>query len=278
MSPFSRSILNSSSIFLIIASLLFITTSPDAEARRYNKERTRSQAIEIIRTTSYEISELAGLDPIVSDSANAEILELLRNDSEIASDELEDDEDILGDEEMESDDFEELSIDIDQFKDQWLSYVGSGEDEDYTEVGINKKDLMASIMKWLGTPYRYGGTTTKAIDCSAFTQRVFLETSDVMIPRTAREQIHIGRDVPRDELQFGDLIFFNTTRRHYVSHVGIYLGDNLFAHAGSRYGVTVASLESTYYSKRLIGAKRLAGKDMVKFSILKEDSQQAYAE
>lgn len=277
MSPFRRSLLNSSSIFLII-SIVFLTTTFDADARRYNKERTRQKALKIIQSTSYEISELAGLEPMVSDSANSEILEHLKNDSEILSDEIEGEYCLSEEEDMSVETYREVTVDLDTFKDQWLSYVASGEDEEYMEVGIRKKEVMDVIMKWLGTPYRYGGTTNRAIDCSAFMQKIFLETSDIMIPRTAREQIHIGREVSIEELKFGDLIFFNTTRRHYVSHVGIYLGDNLFAHAGSRYGVSIASLESDYYSRRFIKAKRLHGNDMVKFSVMKEDKQQAFAE
>ena len=59
-----------------------------------------------------------------------------------------------------------------------------------------------------------------------------------------------------EELQFGDLVFFNTTGRS-PSHVGIYLEDDLFAHASVTYGVTISSLESTYYRKRLVGARRV---------------------
>jgi cell wall-associated NlpC family hydrolase len=72
--------------------------------------------------------------------------------------------------------------------------------------------------------------------------------------------------VNRKDLQFGDLIFFHTRRHAYVSHVGIYLGDNLFAHASSKYGVTVSSLESTYYNNRFIGAKRITARDLDKMS------------
>ncbi|MBK9248210.1 MAG: C40 family peptidase [Ignavibacteria bacterium] len=68
-------------------------------------------------------------------------------------------------------------------------------------------------------------------------------------------------------MQFGDVVFFHTRKRVYVSHVGIYLGDNLFAHASSRYGVTVSSLESDYYNKRLIGVKRLQQVDAARYAL-----------
>jgi len=89
----------------------------------------------------------------------------------------------------------------------------------------------------------------------------------VLLPRTAREQILVGRNVKRNELDFGDLVFFHTYSRKFASHVGIYLGDNLFAHASSVMGVTISSLNSTYYNNRYIGGRRLSSKDMVNYKI-----------
>ena len=65
------------------------------------------------------------------------------------------------------------------------------------------------------------------------------------------------RDSDRTELKFGDLVFFNTRRRVKPGHVGIYIGDNLFAHASSKLGVTISSLEHDYYNKRYMGARRI---------------------
>ena len=67
-------------------------------------------------------------------------------------------------------------------------------------------------------------------------------------------------------LQYGDLVFFHTRRGVYVGHVGIYLGDNLFAHASSRSGVTVSSLESDYYAARFLGGRRLMKDEMTQYS------------
>jgi cell wall-associated NlpC family hydrolase len=68
----------------------------------------------------------------------------------------------------------------------------------------------------------------------------------------------MGVEVERDSLQFGDLVFFNTTGRA-PSHVGIYIEDYLFAHASVSSGVTISSLESTYYKGRYVGARRIVG-------------------
>lgn len=118
-----------------------------------------------------------------------------------------------------------------------------------------REGLIKSVMGWLGTRYRFGGMGKNGIDCSAFTGAV-MRAIGVNLPRTARMQYGVGTSVSRDNLQYGDLIFFNT--RGGVSHVGIYLGSNLFTHSSSRYGVTVSELTASYYSSRYIGGRRVA--------------------
>lgn len=152
----------------------------------------------------------------------------------------------------------------------WLSYMRDleGNDEDSEESramiahNIYKKDVMNHIMGWIGTPYYYGGNGRSGIDCSAFTLAVFKGSGDITLPRTAAQQSTVGELVKNQDLRFGDLVFFNTRKAVYVSHVGLYLGDNLFAHASSRYGVTVSSLMSDYYRSRFLGAKRLRPEDV----------------
>jgi len=61
----------------------------------------------------------------------------------------------------------------------------------------------------------------------------------------------------RDSLQIGDLVFFNTSRRRFPGHVGIYLGENLFVHASRSLGVTISSLDEKYYNKRFVGSRRI---------------------
>jgi lipoprotein Spr len=157
-------------------------------------------------------------------------------------------------------------VDVDGFRSLWLQYVDDNGAE-VTEGGIPKQNIIDVVMDWLGTRYDFGGQARTGIDCSAFTRMVYASVAKVELPRTAAQQSTIGRTVSkRTELQFGDLIFFHTRRHAYVSHVGVYLGDNLFAHASSRYGVTISSLESTYYSKRLIGARRLTEADITRLA------------
>jgi cell wall-associated NlpC family hydrolase len=124
-------------------------------------------------------------------------------------------------------------------------------------AGTSIKDrLLRVAQRMLAVPYRFGGTTLWGLDCSGFVQKTFAFL-DLGLPRTAREQFREGAKVAKADLSPGDLVFFRTYAK-YPSHVGIYLGDNRFVHASSRERkVTVESLDTPYYMKRYIGAKRL---------------------
>jgi cell wall-associated NlpC family hydrolase len=87
-------------------------------------------------------------------------------------------------------------------------------------------------------------------------QRVF-SLVGIDLPRTAREQFRAGELISKEELSVGDLVFFRTYAS-FPSHVGIYIGNNLFIHASSRAKrVTITSLDTPYFLRRFIGAKRL---------------------
>ncbi|MFP4527887.1 MAG: C40 family peptidase [Candidatus Kapaibacterium sp.] len=252
--------LNKLSLFTktpFVALLIFtfaITAGESFARKRNNPKATRAQAIEIIRTSSEEISELAGLEPNLDSLAAADTLDAVEGE-------------LL--EEFEEE--ESVAVDIETFKMLWLSFAEDAVDEEYTAAGISKARIMEIIMDWLGTPYRYGGITERGIDCSAFIREIFLETTDVMLPRTARVQYQVGMEVEREDLEFGDLVFFHTRRYPYISHVGIYLGDGLFAHASSRHGVTVSTMVGNYYDRRFVGARRITGREIAKYSIAKSE-------
>lgn len=121
-----------------------------------------------------------------------------------------------------------------------------------------RERMLIEIIKYMDTPYKYGGNSSEGIDCSAFTQNVYSNCLGINLYRSAREQFTQGYSIKeKSNLVFGDLVFFNTRRAVRPGHVGIYIGDNLFAHASSTKGVIVSSLDHQYYSKRFMGARRI---------------------
>jgi cell wall-associated NlpC family hydrolase len=121
---------------------------------------------------------------------------------------------------------------------------------------FENQKMMDLILTWMGTPYDYGGETRSGTDCSGFTMQMFRQSAGISLPRTTEEQVKLGSPVQRDNLKFGDLIFFNTTGQN-PSHVGIYIGDDMFAHASVSFGVTLSSMYSSYYKKRYTEARRI---------------------
>ena len=121
---------------------------------------------------------------------------------------------------------------------------------------FENQKMMDLILAWMGTPYEYGGETRSGTDCSGFTMQMFKQSAGLSLPRTTEEQVKRGTPVDREQLKFGDLLFFNTTGQN-PSHVGIYIGDDMFAHASVSFGVTLSSMYSSYYKKRYTEARRI---------------------
>ncbi|NJC89389.1 MAG: LysM peptidoglycan-binding domain-containing protein [Desulfuromonas sp.] len=134
---------------------------------------------------------------------------------------------------------------------------GDASDDEVVEMAATSDSALEKVaFNYLSTPYRFGGSSRRGIDCSSFVQQVFRDM-DVQLPRSAREQFRVGEKVERDQLEKGDLLFFRTYAR-FPSHVGIYLGDGKMIHASSRsHRVVVTSIDHPYYRKRFIGAKRI---------------------
>ena len=122
---------------------------------------------------------------------------------------------------------------------------------------VNERSLFVRVAKgFLGAPYRLGGSSVRGLDCSAFAKKIY-QFFDISLPRTAREQSRVGKNVAREELKEGDLVFFNTRRA--FGHVGIYIGNNEFVHAaaGRQRMVKIDTLEKPYYDKRFVKAVRI---------------------
>src|SRR6201996_1485365 len=107
--------------------------------------------------------------------------------------------------------------------------------------------LFHFVYDWIGTPYRFGGSSKNGIDCSAFTKQLYSEVFNLDIKRSSRDIFSMVSPVSKTELKEGDLVFFKIHSRS-ITHIGIYLGDNRFAHASSK-GVAISSLDDDYYSR-----------------------------
>lgn len=137
----------------------------------------------------------------------------------------------------------------------------------YLALGIKKQPLPANVgsknkstalvnnsKKYLNVPYVWGGSTPNGFDCSGFLKYVFEESTDVTLPRTVSEIYKKGTRVSKP--QVGDLVFFETYKPG-ASHAGIYIGGNQFIHSSSSKGVSISSLENSYWEKRYLGAKEM---------------------
>jgi len=117
--------------------------------------------------------------------------------------------------------------------------------------------LVNYAMKYLGTPYVWGGTTTSGFDCSGYTKYVY-KAFGYLINRTAAQQLGNGISISYKNLQAGDLVFFGHTYSSSAAatHVGIYIGNGQFIHCAGG-GVKITSLSESYYAARYVGARRI---------------------
>lgn len=117
------------------------------------------------------------------------------------------------------------------------------------------EDIIAEAYTYLGTPYRYGGSSHNGTDCSGFTMAVF-GAFGVSLPHGATSQYYMCRGVSSAERAPGDLVFF-ATGGSGIGHVGIYLGGGQFIHASTSSGVIISSLYESYYARTYLYAARL---------------------
>jgi len=124
--------------------------------------------------------------------------------------------------------------------------------------------FQSQLDKYIGIPYRRGGSTEKGFDCSGFVRQVYSEFFGLDLPHQSGSQSSLPfmQKITKDDLITGDLVFFTTGKKHKkISHVGIYLSDGRFIHA-AKGGVTVSSLDSSYWKARFFVAKRAEKDDI----------------
>lgn len=120
-------------------------------------------------------------------------------------------------------------------------------------------DLLMYSLSLVGVQYKYGGKSPDTgLDCSGFVSHVFRHVASMALPHNAYAISLVGKKITPQELQPGDLVFFNTLRKSF-SHVGIYLGDNRFVHAtsSSTGKVEISDISDRYWQARFNGARRL---------------------
>ena len=120
------------------------------------------------------------------------------------------------------------------------------------------REVLMNALSLTGVKYAYGGNTPEiGFDCSGFVGYVFKQAASLTLPHSAQAMSLLGKSIPKNELQPGDLVFFNTVKTA-ISHVGIYMGNNRFIHAPSAGGnVRVENMKEGYWATRYSGAQRL---------------------
>ena len=120
----------------------------------------------------------------------------------------------------------------------------------------DNEQLYDAIEAWMGTPYKYGGTTKEGVDCSAFVGHIYREVYQKRLHRVSNDIQQDVTLITKSELREGDILFF-TNSKGRVSHVGIYLKDGLFVHSSTSQGVIISRLDDSYWSKHFYKGGRI---------------------
>lgn len=122
------------------------------------------------------------------------------------------------------------------------------------KLSKKQKNMIEEVCSWVGTPYKYGGAEKgKGTDCSGLVLRVYLDLTDIKLPRNSAAQAEYCKKIKAKNAKPCDLVFFATGRDpKKVSHVGLLLDDENFIHSSSSKGVIVTRLDNPWWNKRII--------------------------
>lgn len=129
-------------------------------------------------------------------------------------------------------------------------------------VNATIDSLLSFAKMHIGIPYRYGGKNEKGFDCSGFTSYIFKHFGFIL-PPTSDGQAFYGDTISKENIKIGDLVFFKgrNSKSTRIGHVGIVTeiteNDILFIHSSSNKGIMITSINSDYYYKRYVTARRL---------------------
>jgi murein DD-endopeptidase / murein LD-carboxypeptidase len=117
--------------------------------------------------------------------------------------------------------------------------------------------LYYQVYDWIGTKYKYAGDCKEGVDCSGFVNAMYESTYCLTLNGGSKDIWKIVTPVERKELKEGDILFFKI-KKGQISHVGIYLGKDKFAHASVKSGVTISDLNEEYYKKHFFKGGRIS--------------------
>ncbi|MCR9181317.1 MAG: C40 family peptidase [Flavobacteriaceae bacterium] len=128
-------------------------------------------------------------------------------------------------------------------------------------IELKVKNIIEVARSFHGTPYRFGGTTSKGMDCSGLIYTAFKE-EDILLPRISRDMAKKGKKINLNDVTIGDLVFFKTdSRRNDINHVGlvvdVFPGKILFIHSSTSQGVIVSAMDESYWNKAFVEARRV---------------------
>jgi murein DD-endopeptidase / murein LD-carboxypeptidase len=138
-------------------------------------------------------------------------------------------------------------------------FLEAGSEKPVNIKNASPDDIIKTAGSYLGVPYCMGGTTSKCLDCSGLLVTVFARHG-INLPHNSEEQARYGKMIMGiNDLRKGDLVFFIRSYKtpRLITHSGIYIGDNKFIHTSSRNGVSITSLDDSWWNKKFLFGTRV---------------------